>query len=268
MAHSYVRGNWGRAETSGPMILTKCCHDLDILAWIMEGNPAVRLHSFGSLLHFRPENAPPGAPLRCTDGCPAAEECPFYAPRLYLTANTGWPTETLGNDLSYEGRLHALRTGPYGRCVYRAGNDVVDHQVVSMEHRSGATSTLVMQGHGYEEERTIRVDGARATLRARFAPSGDSSMVVYPHGSDAGQPVPLEGGHRDGHGGGDLGVLQAFARAVRRADTGTFTSARSALESHLLAFAAERSRATGSIVDLAQYRCEVERASASDVQPW
>jgi len=82
MAHSYVRGNWRSSKTESPMILAKCCHDLDILFWIL--GPCQRLNSFGSLIHYRPENAPTGAPQRCTDGCPAAATCPWYAPRLYL----------------------------------------------------------------------------------------------------------------------------------------------------------------------------------------
>ncbi|HLJ67689.1 MAG TPA: Gfo/Idh/MocA family oxidoreductase, partial [Chloroflexota bacterium] len=82
MAHSYVRGNWRNAAISSPMILAKCCHDLDLIVWMTADNPVRRLHSFGSLSHFRPEQAPPGATERCTDGCPAAESCPFYAPRV------------------------------------------------------------------------------------------------------------------------------------------------------------------------------------------
>jgi len=82
MAHSYVRGHWRNAQVSSPMILAKCCHDLDILYWNL--GPCMRLSSFGSLAHFRAENAPPGAPVRCTDGCPVADDCPWYAPRLYL----------------------------------------------------------------------------------------------------------------------------------------------------------------------------------------
>ncbi|MDL1902650.1 Gfo/Idh/MocA family oxidoreductase, partial [Anaerolineae bacterium CFX9] len=46
MAHSYVRGNWRKADEAGAMILTKCCHDLDILGWILH-QPVVRLSSFG-----------------------------------------------------------------------------------------------------------------------------------------------------------------------------------------------------------------------------
>ena len=37
-AHSYVRGNWRRADQSGPSVLTKCCHDLDWLRFIV-GRP-------------------------------------------------------------------------------------------------------------------------------------------------------------------------------------------------------------------------------------
>src|SRR5690606_10464150 len=83
MAHSYVRGNWRREDQASPMILAKSCHDMDILYWIV-GQPVKRLSSFGSLRHFRPENAPPGAPDHCIDGCPIEETCPFYAPAIYL----------------------------------------------------------------------------------------------------------------------------------------------------------------------------------------
>ncbi len=83
MAHSYVRGDWRSIRDSAPMIIAKCCHDLDLLYWFL-GEKCIQLSSMGNLRHFRPENAPPGAPMRCTDGCPAAEECPFFAPRIYI----------------------------------------------------------------------------------------------------------------------------------------------------------------------------------------
>ena len=69
-AHSFVRGNWGNAGKSSPMILQKCCHDMDILLWLT-GRHCLRVSSFGALSHFNAEHAPAGAPLRCTDGCPA-----------------------------------------------------------------------------------------------------------------------------------------------------------------------------------------------------
>ncbi|MBG0788194.1 MAG: Gfo/Idh/MocA family oxidoreductase, partial [Anaerolineaceae bacterium] len=82
MAHSYVRGNWRNTKIAAPMILAKCCHDLDLLYWWMDSQPE-SLSSSGNLLYYRPENAPEGAPARCTDGCPVETSCPFYAPRIY-----------------------------------------------------------------------------------------------------------------------------------------------------------------------------------------
>ena len=33
-AHSYVRGNWHKEADSSPMILAKCCHDMDLFLWL------------------------------------------------------------------------------------------------------------------------------------------------------------------------------------------------------------------------------------------
>jgi predicted dehydrogenase len=255
MAHSYVRGNWSNVERSAPMILAKCCHDLDILVWNMAGNPVERVHSFGSLMEFRPQNAPPGAPDRCLDGCPAAETCGYYAPRIYLGDTTGWPVNTITADLSYEGRHRALETGPYGRCVYHSDNDAVDHQVVSMEHADGAIVTQIMHGHSDEEVRTMRYDGTRATLKGRFGVT--SEITIHDHRTGTVETIEVGPG-RGGHGGGDEGLMRAFVEAVR-GRSGALTDARMSLESHLLAFAAERSRASGSVVEMDRYRTDVER---------
>ncbi len=83
MAHSFVRGNWGKESTSSPMILAKSCHDLDILYWFLGKEPR-NISSFGTLKHFKKENAPEGATKRCLDGCPAAKSCKYYAPRIYI----------------------------------------------------------------------------------------------------------------------------------------------------------------------------------------
>lgn len=260
MAHSYVRGNWRNGEGSSPMILAKCCHDLDQIVWNLPSIPVTRLHSFGSLMHFRLENAPEGAPMRCTDGCPAADACAFYAPRVYLTGETGWPVQTISVDLSREARLRALETGPYGRCVYHCDNTVVDHQVVTMEHAGGTVSTLTMHGHSDVEERTIRYDGTRATLRARHGAARGSEITIHDHLTGTVQRVEVDEPH-GGHGGGDSRLLRTFADAVRAGTPHGQTTARTSLESHLLAFAAERSRLEGLPIDMSAFRSEAELAS-------
>jgi predicted dehydrogenase len=296
MAHSYVRGNWRRADASSPMILAKCCHDLDILYWYL--GPCAQLSSVGSLLHFRPENAPPGAPLRCTDGCPHESECPWFAPRLYLDLipllrmachstsavermgaslalghprltrwarrllppvdraldYRGWPLSALSEDTSLAARRRALESGPYGRCVYRCDNDAVDHQIVNMQFESGASAALVMHGHSHREGRTLRIDGTRATLRGEFYPYRQE-IEIHDHLTGAVERIdlPRPSPTSTGHGGGDDGLMDAFCRAVREGD-GSLTTARESLESHLMAFAAERARKRRCTVAMDAYR--------------
>ena len=82
-AHSFIRGPWSNVEKSSPMILAKCCHDLDLL-FHMAGSLPKKISSFGNLYHFKPKNAPKGAPEYCLDGCPAKTKCLYYAPRIYI----------------------------------------------------------------------------------------------------------------------------------------------------------------------------------------
>ena len=152
----------------------------------------------------------------------------------------------------------ALETGPYGRCVYRCDNDVVDHQVVAMEYENGATVTLIMHGHSNEEHRSMRYDGTQATLRARFGKQ--SEILVYDHGGGVeAVPIPEVG---SGHGGGDQGIMHDFVR-VLRGERDALTSARESLESHLMAFAAEEARQNGTVVQMADFRRRAEGLGAS-----
>jgi predicted dehydrogenase len=261
MAHSFVRGNWRNTEVAAPMILAKCCHDFDILQWIIQ-KPVTWLSSLGDLSHFRPENAPAGAPLRCTDGCSVSETCKFYSPRLYHNAQTGWPYDVVTPIASLEARLAALQSGPYGRCVYHCDNNVVDHQVVNMAYADGLTATLVMNGHGSEECRTMRYDGTLATLRGKFS-ANVSELTIHDHLSGEVQSISVEvslsdaalaKAWRDGHGGGDLGIVHSFIEALNGETDAHLTTARVSLESHLLAFAAEQSRLTHQVVAIDSLR--------------
>ncbi len=281
MAHSFVRGNWRNKALSSPMILAKCCHDLDILTWNLP-SPVKRLSSVGSLFHYRSDRVGAEIPARCTDGCPIEQECPFSAIGIYLdyrpfaylqeaADSVGidparpeiWPFTVLTADPTYENRLAALRDGPYGRCVYRCDNDVVDHQVVAMELETGASVAMVMHGHSNEEHRSMRYDGTRATLRARLGHSAE--ITVHDHASGRMERVPVEAG-RAGHGGGDEGIVADFL-AVLRGEKASLTDARTSLESHLLAFAAEEARLEHSVIEMNSFRRkadEIGRQTKSD----
>lgn len=265
MAHSFVRGNWRNKALSSPMILAKCCHDLDILLWLLDAH-CETLSSVGSLMHYRAENAPSGAPLRCTDGCPVADSCPFYAPFIYLELEPirryavdpvafnpaeyrGWPVSVLALDPTPANVLHALETGPYGRCVYHCDNDVVDNQVVSMRFSGGQSVTHTMHGHSHEEGRSSLIQGSLAELHA-WAGSSEGWIEIRHHRSGRVERIDTTPRADASHGGGDEGLVTAFVESIRGDGTGARTTARQALESHLMAFAAEEARLHGTIINV------------------
>jgi predicted dehydrogenase len=256
-AHSFVRGNWRNSDRTGPMILTKCCHDLDLLVWIV-GCFCERIASFGSLTHFTDASAGPEIPARCTDGCPVADNCPYHAPRIYFGLLRENPDSFAINamtlDCTPDGVQRALETGPYGRCVYRCDNNVVDHQVVLMEFPHGLAASLTMQGCSDVEGRTVRIDGRRATLRGNEA-RGELIVADHRTGSEETIRVPKRVG---GHGGGDEGIMQAFVEGLRGGEGALLTSARESVESHLMAFAAEEARLTRTVIEMGSYRKEIE----------
>jgi hypothetical protein len=114
--------------------------------------------------------------------------------------------------------------------------------VLGFEH--GLSATLTMQGASYVEGRTLRIDGIRATL---FGNESRNELQLHDHRtgrSEMLRPDRVAGGH----GGGDGGVMHAFLNAVSRRDGAVLTSAAESLVSHLLAFAAEQARTSGTVV--------------------
>lgn len=237
-AHSFVRGNWRDAEETSPMILAKSCHDLDIISWLA-GERCEWISSFGSLTHFTERNKPEGASGNCMEGCPCQDTCVYYAPKIYLNGNTGWPVDVVTGDLTPEGIAKALREGPYGRCVYGCDNNVVDHQVVAMEFAGGVTASFTMCGFTAQMTRKMKIMGTQGEIMADLE---KTAISLHRFGEDGERAVPVppaEDGF--GHGGGDFGVVQNFIR-LANGEGDNLTSARASLQSHLMCFAAERAR--------------------------
>ncbi|MER5471531.1 Gfo/Idh/MocA family oxidoreductase [Streptomyces sp. NPDC002935] len=251
-AHSFVRGNWGRTDRATSMLMAKSCHDLDWLQYIL-GQPPVRVSSFGRLSHFRSENRPEGAADRCLD-CAVENDCPYSARREYgdrlARGEHHWPLSVLVDDYTPKALETALREGPYGRCVYACDNDVVDHQVVSMEFASGATATFTMTAFTEQADRQTRIFGTRGELR------GDGkNLSVYDFLTRTEEAVDLAatGGMNaaGGHGGGDAALMDAFVAAVATENPDLVKSGpRESLISHLTVLAAERARYAGTVEDV------------------
>ncbi len=262
-AHSYVRGNWRRMDESGPVILTKCCHDMDIATWMADDHVR-EVSSFGRLAHFREENAPEGAPPRCTDGCPVEETCPYYAPAFYLGPGVGWPTSAVSVHHGLEERRRALETGPYGRCVYRSDNDAVDHQVLNAEFEKGTTFNFAVRAHSADCYRTIRAIGEHGEIDGHFE-KREVKLTRFGQGySDKATRELFKTEVWDGgHGGGDTGVVRNFLRAIQEEDyEGLEHSLDLAVEGHLLSFAAEQARVKREVVQMEEFRSAISSAAA------
>ena len=251
-AHSFVRGNWRNEKESSFMLMSKSCHDMDWIHHIL-GGACTAVSSFGSLLHFRRENRPAGAAKRCLD-CAVERTCPYSAKRIYLgmlaRGCRGWPVNVVTPAVTRRGLLQALREGPYGRCVYACDNDVVDHQVVSMEFAGGRTAVFTMVAFAsLKYGRTTRIFGTRGEIL------GDSRTITRDDFLTGRREVidtrKLPQPPLSGHGGGDGGLMDAFITAVATGDRSHVLSGPDAtLASHRLVFAAERARRTGRVVRL------------------
>ncbi len=252
-AHSFVRGNWRNKEMSSSMILQKCCHDMDILLWLT-GKHCERVSSFGSLSLFRADKAPEGSGERCTE-CAIGAECPYNLINLYLEEyrknGDDWPQNVVAFEPTEEKLLEALRTGPYGRCVYRCDNNVVDHQVVNLELEGGATVNFTMTGFTAHGGRILRVGG---TLGELYCDMKENIIKVMRYGKpDEIIDVRTLTNDFSGHGGGDARLVREFVDLVRGeiGVSGTLTSIDRSVESHLVALAAEESRLChGKVIEL------------------
>jgi len=247
-AHSFVRGHWRNSETSCPMILAKCCHDMDIMLWLA-GADATHISSFGELTYFKGENAPEGAPKRCLDGCPTEKECKYYAPKHYLTDNTEWPTSAISLNKSIEARTRALREGPYGRCVYKCDNNVVDHQVVNIEFQNKVTAAFTMCAFTNQCSRTIKLMGTRGEIRGHME---NNEIQVIDFDTGKSEMIDIEKVESN-HGGGDSGLIGEFIRLLRSGDGMSLTSAVESVQSHIMAFAAEKSRLEKAVVNINEF---------------
>ena len=246
--HGFVRGLWSKEENTNPMLIAKCCHDIDLLLWLTR-TPCKRLTSFGSLRWFRSENAPMNSSDRCIN-CHIEAKCPYSAVDLYYNRR-----DWISNFDIPEGRtlnevlLEELRHGRYGRCVFHCDNDVVDHQILSMEMESGVTVNFSMDIFASDDCRETHVklthgeiDGNEVRLRVRKFRDNEERVFDFSHISK--KPF---------HAGADLKLVDDFVKALSCKEHKLRTSIENSVESHRICYEAERSRLTGKTIELGSY---------------
>lgn len=229
MVHNFVRGGSNTAERSTSLLLSKSCHDLDYLV-ALSGADCRAASSYGSLKWFRPQNAPVGSADRCTD-CGVEAECPYSAIKIYLRQGD-WLRHFRHTDrLSIE---RELQTGTFGRCVYRAGNDLWDNQVLSMQMENGVSVSFSLNAFTTQSRRSTHLMGSHGEIlvgedfdRVVVRKFLDGSELVFDF-SDLPQEL---------HSGADWVIVEQFAQAVATGDSSSLAiSLDRAVESHRIAF--------------------------------
>ena len=248
-AHSFVRGNWRIKEETAPMILAKCCHDLDLLTWFANSN-CKSLSSYGDLYYFKKENAPEGATPRCVD-CPHMKDCPYSAYDIYIrrwkeqgSPENCWPYNVLSDELLTEDvLLKAIKEGPYGRCVFMCDNDVVDCQSVNIEFENGVMANLKMTGFDKYPGRVIHFFGTTGEIQFNEQ-LGTIKLLKFGKEDTTWNISELAKDLR-GHGGGDIEMMKYLHRTLIAGKNFEYSTLEASIESHMMALAAEKSRLSG-----------------------
>lgn len=257
MASCFVRGKWNQKATSNPMLMSKCCHDLDLIAWMKSGIRPTSVASFGGLMHFRPEYAPAGAGERCLVDCQIEPECRYSAGKHYLEQNL-WGTY-IWHCLEYlstpteEDKIKSLQTdNPHGRCVWRCDNDVVDHQSVITQFADGCVAAHTLTTGTAKPCRTMHLVGTSGEIEGEME---DGKLVLRYPDVRAGHEyveIPIDMNvSMDMHGGGDLRLVGDFLAVVRgEQPTLSTTQLEDSIYGHLIGFAADEAMEGHRVVDI------------------
>jgi predicted dehydrogenase len=252
-AHSYVRGNWRKESLSAPSLLTKSCHDIDFILWLLcePSSPSEPHHlpshitSSGSLSYFKKRNKPSlaGSATNCTS-CSAEPTCTYSAVRIYRDrqrsmGQPSWFVKIVSPEIE---DLYRTR-GPlvaekvlmkslsddytpstpigdrdarswYGRCVYESDNDVCDDQTVTIAWEESATQLAKTASFHMVAFTESQCERRGRIYGTKGEISYDSTTItVYDFATR----------HREeykpkqmggGHGGGDKGLADAFVKAI------------------------------------------------------
>ncbi len=252
-AHSFVRGNWNKAEQTSPMILQKSCHDMDILLWLANSK-CKNISSFGSLNFFKKENKPKNAPKQCLDKCKYKKTCPFYAPKLYLKhpKYKEWGfVDAVSNFTDNKSILKSLKKGKYGRCVFECDNDVVDNQIVNLEFENNMTASFIMSAFTNDCGRTINLMGTKGQIKGDVT---KNIIEIYDFLSGKNTILDITKEYDELIDKDDMLMKSFVAQVSQEITFENKTSANVSVDSHLIALAAEDSRLNAKTINFRKYK--------------
>ena len=260
LSTSYVRGKWANKDKCHTtMLLAKCCHDLDIMMWMMADTKPTQISSFGGKFQFKPENAPKDAGTICMKDCPLVDTCVYSTKRLYIDHPDRWAFYVWDalegkENVTIDDKIALMKSdNPYARCIYKCDNNVVDHQSVLVNFASGATGTHNMVGGSAEPRRNIHIIGTKGEIYGNFEESKFTVLKINPSPNAHNEECDVEEvdlrvtgdmvGAYGGHGGGDERLAEDFVKFIRGEKPSlACTSIFDSVAGHLSVYLADESR--------------------------
>lgn len=255
---SFVRGKWSKqSECGSSLLLAKCSHDMDLICWLNNGTVPETVYSDGGRTFLIPENAPEGSGTRCLVDCPAEirEKCIFDAKPMYLdNCLLPWyPWQCTGKDyreITDEEKESSLKTyNPHGRCAYKCGGDIADHQTVSVKFKNGSYATHSVTLSSFRDGRDIFIAGTEGEIDGRV----DEGKITVRHYDRKtswynGRVIDINEDEESAgqHYGGDRGLVRDFVNTVSGGETSiSATTINDSVNGQILVFRADESMEKG-----------------------
>ncbi len=208
----FIMGDWRRlTRYAGTHLLEKCCHDIDLLNWLI-GSPARRVASFGGLDFFVPENEKQIARIG--------------------TDKKGRP---------------AYRTwgGLIDKNPFTSDKDIVDNQVVIIEYENNVRATFHTNCNAAVPERRMYILGSEGAIRSNLL----TGSIEYRRIGFRQRVRRLRARARGGHGGGNA-VLGKELGQYMLGDEEPTPGLIDALKASVVCFAIDRAMDSGEVVEV------------------
>lgn len=231
---SVLHQGWRRHDTtSGGFIVEKCCHDMDIINWLVSATPE-RVFSIGRRTHFVPR--------------PASERHSRFD-----------VVDVPRGDMDYgDAGVESKFFVPGGGSPYDISADSPDHQAVMIEYSQGTLCTLTAVMGQPRPTRRIRIYGSNGSLSGDIEESRITIDMPHRTGNGWAREEIRVDAEATGHHGGDTVIQDAFWSTVTGGESvGSRAGVKEGIESVLVGIAAEQARASGQPVLMSPLREEV-----------
>jgi len=211
----YIHGDWRRLRKyAGTHLLEKCCHDIDLVNWMVESR-ASRAASFGGNDFFIPKNEKHIKRIgQNKDGIKA-----------YVT----WG-------------------GLIAKNPFTSDKDIIDNQVAIIEYENKIRATFHTNCNAGIPERRMYILGTEGAIRADVLTGKIETKKI---GFDT-QIEDMSSGSSGGHGGGDQILVAELAESMLNG-TEPAVGLKEGLEASVTSFAIDDALDTGKVIDVKPY---------------